>query len=89
MFTAVPAHACMAILMGYYVGMAKFSNNPSVFLCSGFMIAFMFHGTYDFFLSIESYPIMASGALLALFFSIKASMKAMKIHQENSPFRIR
>lgn len=87
MFTAVPAHATMAIMMGYFAGCAKFSAKPKAMLFKGFLAAFLFHGVYDTFLCINSYPFMTAGALFALYLSIQVSMRAIIIHEENSPFK--
>jgi len=86
MFTAVPAHATMGILMGYFVGLAKFKPQRSLFLLKGFLAAFVVHGLYDFFLSLQNIPFMTIGAILSLFISINLSLKAMKIHGIFSPF---
>ena len=51
-FTAVPAHATFAVLMGYFMGKAKFSNRTYVFNLTGLLAATLFHGAYDFFLFI-------------------------------------
>ncbi len=51
MFTAVPAHAGFAILMGYFVGKAKFAKQYKTYiLLLGLFNAILFHGLYDFFL---------------------------------------
>ncbi|MCH2046055.1 MAG: PrsW family intramembrane metalloprotease [Saprospiraceae bacterium] len=52
MFTAVPAHASFAILMGYFVGMAKFANYTQRFSLKlkGLLSAILAHGLYDFYL---------------------------------------
>jgi Predicted membrane protein len=50
-FTAVPAHATFAILMGYYMGKAKFSKQPKLLNLTGLALATLFHGAYDFFYS--------------------------------------
>lgn len=51
MFTAVPAHAGFAILMGYFVGKAKFAKQYKTYiLLLGLFNAVLFHGLYDFFL---------------------------------------
>ncbi|BDS15500.1 PrsW family intramembrane metalloprotease [Aureispira anguillae] len=54
MITAVPAHAIFAILMGYFVGLAKFSENrKDFFLLLGLVSAILLHGTYDFFIFMQ------------------------------------
>lgn len=86
-FTAVPAHASFAVLMGYFVGLAKFRNSRSPYLLLGIGTATVFHGAYDFFLSIDSIELIALGALVSLVIGIILSFRAMKILNEHSPFR--
>ena len=73
-FTAVPAHATFGVLMGYFMGQAKFSENRVQKNIIGLLIATFFHGAYDFFLFLEFIPnihIAAIGILLIGFFSSK------------------
>jgi RsiW-degrading membrane proteinase PrsW (M82 family) len=86
-FTAVPAHATFAVLMGYFVGLAKFRNDHVPYLVLGIGIATLFHGTYDLFLSINDIVLIELGALVSLIIGIILSFRAMKILNENSPFR--
>lgn len=86
-FTAVPAHATFAILMGYFVGLSKFKKNQSTFLLLGLLTATIFHGAYDFFLSINNIELIALGAFVSLIVGIYLSFKAMRILNEHSPFR--
>lgn len=88
MFTAVPAHATFAILMGYYLGKAKFEQRKSHYAFYALGAATLFHGAYDYFLFISSVPGIALGAFASLVAGIWLSRKAIKIHQEASPFRI-
>ncbi|MCC6155371.1 MAG: PrsW family intramembrane metalloprotease [Candidatus Hydrogenedentes bacterium] len=47
-FTAVPAHACMGIIMGYYVGRARFEpERRSALIFQGYIFATLAHGLYD------------------------------------------
>ena len=85
-FTAVPAHATFGILMGYYMGKAKFSNNRIVLNLIGLLLAIIFHGSYDFFLFIEFIPGIWVGAFVSLFIGIVLSRKAIKKHQKRSQF---
>ncbi|MFD0993078.1 PrsW family intramembrane metalloprotease [Tenacibaculum geojense] len=80
-FTAVPAHATFAILMGYFMGKAKFSNNRAYYNLLGLFIATVFHGAYDFFLFINYIPGISVGAFLSLFLGFFLANKAIKIHQ--------
>lgn len=86
-FTAVPAHATFAILMGYYMGKAKFSFNKKTLNLLGLLAATVFHGAYDFFLFIDFVPGIATGAFVSLIIGIILSNKAIKRHQLNSKFR--
>ncbi|QNM84212.1 PrsW family intramembrane metalloprotease [Polaribacter pectinis] len=86
-FTAVPAHATFAILMGYFMGKAKFSNNRIVLNLTGLLFATIFHGAYDFFLFINFIPGISIGAFVSLIIGIVLSRKAIKRHQNNSVFK--
>ena len=86
-FTAVPAHATFGILMGYFMGKAKFSKNRFALNMMGLLVATLFHGAYDFFLFIQFVPGIAVGAFASLLVGILLSRKAMKKHQENSVFK--
>lgn len=86
-FTAVPAHATFGILMGYYMGKAKFSNSRLKLNMAGLFLAVLFHGAYDFFLFIKFIPGISIGAFISLIIGIVLSKKAIRIHQENSHFK--
>lgn len=86
-FTAVPAHATFGILMGYFMGKAKFSNNRMKLNLMGLALAVLFHGAYDFFLFIEFIPGIWIGAFISLIIGIILSKKAIKRHQKNSVFK--
>ncbi len=86
-FTAVPAHATFAILMGYYMGKAKFSKNRIVLNLTGLLLAIIFHGAYDFFLFIDYVPGIWTGAFISLILGILLSRNAIKKHQERSRFK--
>ena len=87
MFTAVPAHAAFAVLMGYFLGMAKFRHDVNRYAMFGLISAMLLHGAYDFFLFISWIPGIWLGALISLILGIVLSFKAMKIHREDSPFK--
>lgn len=89
-FTAVPAHATFGILMGYYMGTAKFAatkKDKIILNLTGLFIATIFHGAYDFFLFIKFIPGISIGAFVSLIIGIAFSRKAIRKHQENSHFR--
>jgi len=85
--TAIPAHATFGIIMGYFMGIAKFSNNKVKWNLIGLLLAIVFHGTYDFFLFINFIPGISIGAFISLIIGIVLSKKAIKLHQENSNFK--
>lgn len=86
-FTAVPAHATFGILMGYFMGKAKFSKHKTILNLWGLLAAMLFHGAYDFFLFIDFVPGIWSGALASLVIGIVLSRKAIRYHQNNSHFK--
>ena len=87
-FTAVPAHATFAILMGYYMGKAKASHNRVILNLTGLLLAALFHGTYDFFLFIDFIPGIWVCAFISLFIGVILARKAIRTHQNNSVFKV-
>jgi RsiW-degrading membrane proteinase PrsW (M82 family) len=86
-FTAVPAHATFGVLMGYFMGLAKFSNNRIKLNMAGLFLAVLFHGAYDFFLFIRFIPGISIGAFISLIIAVILSRKAIRRHQDNSTFK--
>ncbi len=86
MFTAVPAHATFAVLMGYFLGRAKHEPGKSYFAWYGLGAATLFHGAYDYFWFISFVPGLWTGAIASLVIGIVLSRKAIRMHQEASPF---
>lgn len=86
-FTAIPAHATFGIIMGYYMGKAKFSNKRMKWNLIGLSLAILFHGAYDFFLFIGFIPGISIGAFVSLIVGIILSKRAIKAHQEISHFK--
>ncbi len=87
MFTAVPAHACFAVLMGYYLGLAKFTHRKTFYYSVlALLSAVVFHGAYDYFLFISFVPGIWIGALISLLVGLYLSRKAIRLHSQSSPF---
>ncbi len=87
-FTAVPAHAVFGVFMGYYVGLAKFSNGRKIILiATGVFLAAVIHGLYDFFILQEYYDWLMVFATLTLCISLYFAIRLVRLHQANSPFR--
>ncbi|MCB0587900.1 MAG: PrsW family intramembrane metalloprotease [Phaeodactylibacter sp.] len=89
-FTAVPAHACFAIIMGYFIGPSKFAFSRTAkrqLIALGLIVPVMVHGVYDFFILQEYYQELMILALLILGASIFIATRLIKEQQENSPFK--
>lgn len=86
-FTAVPAHATFAILMGFFMGKAKFSKNRMRLNLTGLVLAILFHGAYDFFLFIDFVPGIWIGAFISLLLGVILAHRAMVLHQKASHFK--
>ncbi|MBC7901889.1 MAG: PrsW family intramembrane metalloprotease [Gemmatimonadaceae bacterium] len=94
MFVSVPAHGTFGILMGYYVGLAKFARpNQRLFLWRGLATAVFFHGAFDFFLFLQqntkvtvivSQGLLAGAAIISFLIAARLSRKAIRLHQELS-----
>ena len=87
MFSAIPAHALMGVLMGYYVGKAKFDVvNKKELMFKGLFFAILLHGLYDYFL----FSTMGIGlfALVSLLVSYRFAKKVIKESQDNSRYNM-
>jgi protease PrsW len=86
MFTAVPAHASFGVLMGYFLGKAKFEHKRAHYAIYALGVATLFHGAYDYFWFISYVPGIWVGAIVSLIIGIVLARRAIRIHQEASPF---
>jgi RsiW-degrading membrane proteinase PrsW (M82 family) len=85
--TAVPAHALFGIVMGFYLGKAKFSQKHMFLnLVLAFFIPFLFHGLYDFLLMANSPAFIATFIPIFIYFWI-SGFKKMTIASDGSSFR--
>ena len=95
MFLSVPAHATFGVLMGYYVGLAKFTHNrQSRFLMlRGLLLAILFHGLFDLFLFAQADAeitkhlpggFLIGSAILSYLVAVRLSWQAIKMHQNIS-----
>lgn len=86
--TAVPAHASFAIMMGAYVGLAKFvPERRDEFMLKGILLAIFFHGLYDFFLLQQSIEGLTILSIIALVVAITLARYLIKFNQDVSPFK--
>jgi len=93
MFTAIPLHAVCGIILGYFVGLAKFSENSKPLLYKGLFLAILVHALYDYFIFLgagmdnETVILLFSLSMATLIIAIYYSKKAIKLHQEDSKNR--
>jgi RsiW-degrading membrane proteinase PrsW (M82 family) len=80
MFLSIPAHATFAVVMGYFIGRAKFEpvRNTSLMI-AGILSATFIHGAYDFFLFVNAYAtdgknIAGVGKTLSEFFLLAGAV---------------
>ena len=84
MFTAIPLHAVCGVILGYFVGLAKFSNNRKILLYKGLFLATLVHALYNYFIFLGEGFILS---IIALAVAVYYSKKAINIHQEESKIR--
>ncbi|MBT5016246.1 PrsW family intramembrane metalloprotease [Candidatus Peregrinibacteria bacterium] len=87
-FLSVPMHALTAVIMGYYIGLAKYSKDPYVtrHLVKGFVVAVLFHGFFNFFVSSQVEFLIGMAPIL-IGYAWLVGLRASKWHAENSPFK--
>lgn len=84
--TAVPAHAMFGVMMGYWIGKARFVKaNRSKYLFLAFFFPFLFHGLYDFILMSQKGYLMILFVPLIIYMILR-SRKRLDSHQEKSVF---
>jgi len=92
-FLSVPAHASFAVLMGYYVGMAK-ANRPKSFLLmvKALLVPVFFHGSFDFFIFLQkdqritdylSEGLLSFGAFVTFYIALRLALRTIRLHQLN------
>jgi RsiW-degrading membrane proteinase PrsW (M82 family) len=85
MFLSVPAHATFAVLMGYYMGLAKFDPvNRTKYMMLAIFWPVVFHGTFDFLLFVGSTWLHFGGAVVSFIVAVRLSLKLIKRKQEIS-----
>ena len=87
MFTAVPAHASFAVLMGYFLGKEKFEKRSNLYGAWALGSATLLHGAYDYCLFVDFVPGIWIGAGVSLLIGVRLSLAAIRSHQAASPFR--
>lgn len=85
--TAVPAHALFGVIMGYYLGLAKFFPKQRMqYLVLALLYPILFHGFYDFCLMSEHYLLMLLFIPFVVFMWI-IGLKKMKKLSNSSIYR--
>ena len=89
MFSAIPLHATAGVLMGFFVGLARFGESRLAWrrLATAFLVATLAHGMYDYFLFLNRL-IFLPGALVVVLIQILLSWRAVRIHRQYSPERV-
>jgi len=86
---SVPLHAFCGVIMGYYLGLAKFMDKKTDelrYISAGVGLAICAHGFFNFF----AFSGLLCGVYAMLFVFILCwifSVKAIKIHISHSPFK--
>jgi protease PrsW len=88
-FTAVPAHLFFAIVMGYYMGVAKFSptEQQMQMIVKAFGYTVLMHGIYDVLILQHWSRWLPVFAAIALYQCLFFSGRLINEHLFNSPFR--
>lgn len=84
MVTAIPGHAIFAIIMGYFVGWAKFAPRyQALFLWIGLLGAVVTHGIYDYLIFMR---MQESLILFVLFLGGLLSLFLLRKHTNYQPY---
>ncbi len=77
-FIFVPANLIFAVIMGFFVGMAKFLKSQFVYNMTGLFAAIFFHGIFNFCLLTKDFKLLslfAFGSMVIVFIlGIKAAL---------------
>ena len=85
-FTAVPGHTIFGIVMGFYLGMARFSSNGSAkWLRRAFFVPWLLHGLYDFMI-MSGHPVLILTFIPFLIYMYKIGLKRMREFNQESIF---
>ena len=81
MLTAVPGHAFEGMILGYFMGKAKFCPNPNQNLIGGLGLVVILHGLYDFAAFSHApwaiYPVFGM-VVLGIYLGLKAKRRLEK-----------
>lgn len=87
-FTAVPAHAVFAVIMGYYAGKAKFKKvHQNRLLLFGLLLTVSAHGVYDVLIFQRIYEGLIVLVVVFIWLALYFEGALIKKQQEESPFK--
>jgi protease PrsW len=85
-FTAVPGHTIFGIVMGFYIGLARFSvKDRGKWLLRAFTLPWLLHGIYDFMI-LSGHPVLILLFIPFLIFIYRYGLNRMKEFNEQSVF---
>ena len=91
---SVPGHFLFAVIMGYFISLAKFNPSKKVlYLFLSFGMAALAHGLFDWLLMVSStINAYASGLILIAFIALdivlwRVGIKYIRRHQQSSQFK--
>lgn len=91
---SVPGHFLFAVIMGYFLSMAKFNpGKKSLYLFLSFAVAALAHGLFDWLLMVtSSINAYASGLILIAFIVLdivlwRVGIRYIRRHQQSSQFK--
>lgn len=91
MLLAVPGHATWGVIMGYFVGLAKFDyRRRPLLLFTGLLLAVAGHGTYDSWLFVgqrvdeSTATFLVIGAIVTNVFALIISLTFIRAHRRTS-----
>ena len=85
-FTAVPGHTIFGIVMGFYLGLARFSaKGRGKYLLMAFLVPWMLHGIYDFMI-MSGHPVLILAFIPFLIYMYRIGLRRMREFNQESIF---
>ncbi len=83
MFTAIPAHAVFALIMGFFIGEAKiFKSSSMLYSFIALFFASLAHGYYDYFLFLNFVPGLWLQTFISLIIVVIITHFAFKLRKD-------
>lgn len=90
---SVPGHFLFGVLMGYFFGLAKFSNEKTLLLLLSFLVPACAHGLFDWLLfALDHVSSFGMAVIITLFIAGDICLwifgvRYIRKHRESSPFK--